>query len=91
MKELKYLYDPIIARFLILVPIYLTNTTNFGLVTSIRFAVTLSCDFDFSSYPFDENTCPFRLETESPGLKLRYRADQNKGMDYRHSPEGFFK
>lgn len=108
LKKLDYIYDPIIIKFLVLFssqnqkylslklnPQYLTNVfpPNTTLVFAAqRFDVILSCDFNFSSYPLDHQTCPFRIISDIvQPLKLYYSPDvqTNRPSSKQHEFQGF--
>ena len=73
LKVLRYLYDPIIVNQLKLVSgKHVNRIAKENLLLShekrifalVKWTVKLSCRFDFSRYPFDTNTCPFRMRAE---------------------------
>ena len=74
-------------------PRWFTNmfTPNLTLVMSrIEWSVTVSCSFDFSNFPFDINTCPFKIKTYLINIGLYNYSDNSptkQSMEY--DAEGF--
>ena len=66
-RELKYLHNPIVSRIKLkraeLINRLYKNISfsgDFPIVESaIKWSATVFCNFDFSKFPFDQNTCPF--------------------------------
>ena len=82
MKEMKPLYDPIIARELRLLSgrtvngvlskeVFFPNTTL--IATNPKWIVKIFCDFDFSTYPFDNQKCAFKMISENVNVTLHER------------------
>ena len=72
MKELTFPFDPIIASDVKVFPGYVANAIlqeeifppSITVVTSIlKWTIQIFCDFNFSKYPFDHQTCKLRFIT----------------------------
>ena len=96
LKFLQFLDDPIKFSWVLLFPsnpemvMFSLNTTL--IQAFIEWHVTVSCDFDFSNYPFDDQSCGFRMMLydskityyEMPfgaKLQLSKNATQTHGFD----------
>ena len=72
MKDLTFPFDPIVASDVKVFPGFVANTIlqdnlftpNVTIVTSmLKWTIRMFCDFEFSKYPFDLQTCKLRFIT----------------------------
>ena len=98
LKKVRYIFDPttiqmsIIPRKLAsgLLKSHITSAKPFLLGSRIDWSATISCVFDFSSFPFDRNNC--LLEIIFLNSNVTVHNNQPYGpekMDRKHSSEGF--
>ena len=96
-RNTKYLDDPVIASFE-LKTVELINKAfgnisfsgNFPIVQSmIRWSTTISCLFDFSNFPFDTNTCLFRLKFRNVDISLAFVKETFATLVRRSDVDGF--
>ena len=70
MKKRRYILDPVniqigfmhsnlMEEYLAISKIFPTNSSLIW--SNIAWSLTVSCSYDFSSFPFDKNICPFRM------------------------------
>ena len=101
MKNRGYVLDPItmylgLARSDITMKVFeLDNIfpNNISMsFSSISWRFTVSCPFDFSKFPFDNNTCPFRIEFWNMNITWQLQRtfiETKEGADQRMSSNGF--
>ena len=96
-RNQKYLDDPVIATFE-LKKVELINKAfgnvsfsgDFPIVQSIiRWSTTISCHFDFSNFPFDTNTCLFRLKFRNVDISLAFVKETFATLVRRSDVDGF--
>ena len=82
MKEIKPLYDPIIAQQVRLGSDVLANrllakgllsSNSTAVAVNPNWIVKISCDFNFDTYPFDNQTCSFKMIVENINVTLHER------------------
>ena len=101
MKNRGYVFDPItmylgLARSDITMKVFeldniFPNNKSLSFA-SISWRFTVSCPFDFSEFPFDNNTCPFRIEFWNMNITwqlTRTFIEPKEGTDQRMSSDGF--
>ena len=95
-RNLKYLRDPIKARFKLRTvesanEMYknISFTGDFPIVLSlIDWSITISCPFEFRNFPFDENNCPFVMKFEDINISLGYPKHKFEGLK-QNDTDGF--
>ena len=79
LKELRFIFDPIIAKELRLVPTKKINDflpqlilkpDEVRVVGIFKWIAQVSCVMEFSRYPFDQHTCQFLLTAENLNVTL---------------------
>ena len=79
MIELRFIFDPIIAKELRLVPAAKVNdfmkkkileADEMRVVAIFKWIVQVSCNMEFSKYPFDRHTCPILITAENINVAL---------------------
>ena len=95
----QYVLDPIIARTVTLNSGALANehlsadffTPNETVImTEIDWIITMKCDLIFSSFPFDENTCPVRLFLGNMNVTAQYDNETHRMMEnLEYASEGY--
>ena len=77
--ELRFIFDPIIAKELRLVPAAKVNDFmkkkmlepyEMRVVAIYKWIVQVSCNMEFSKYPFDRHTCPILITAENIKVTL---------------------
>ena len=79
LRELRFIFDPIIAKELRLVPAAKVNnfmkkkilgSDEMTVVAIFKWIVRVYCKMEFSKYPFDRHTCPFIITAENIDVTL---------------------
>ena len=79
LKELRFIFDPIIAKELRLVSAAKVNDFmkkkmiepgEMRVLAIFKWIVQVSCNMEFSKYPFDRNTCPILITAENINVSL---------------------
>ena len=86
LKEWKSLYDPLLYQ-----EIYIWNGSNEAIVklkALKAWKATVSCKFDFSTFPFDSQICTFLQFASSPQLQLKTNC-RNKAAKLHNKPARF--
>ena len=86
LKEWQSLYDPLLYQ-----EMYIWNGSNetlYKLSALKAWKATVSCKFDFSTFPFDTQICAFLQFGSSPHLQLKTNC-RNKPAELENKPAGF--
>ena len=79
LRELRFIFDPIIAKELRLVPAAKVNDfmkkkilepDEMRVVAIFKWIVKVACNMEFSKYPFDRHTCTFIITAENINVTL---------------------
>ena len=90
LKELKFIFDPIIAKEVRLVSAERVNRFMHAQILEpgevkvlgiFKWIVEVSCDMEFLDYPFDQHTCPLVIIAENINVTL---LDFPNPQDYSH-------
>ena len=96
-RNQKYLRDPVVAEFALQSIEAINNlvenisiSTDFPIVQSgIEWSITISCHFDFSTFPFDKNTCPFVFRFTEMDVSLGFLKNSLEELVRVNDRDGF--